>query len=219
VGYTGPADEPTERLSWPTLHYYAPHPLAAAAAPGNGDPGGCGGCGGGGGGGGGGGALPYACPLEGIHLRVSLTHRRVVAFQDVGLGRYPVPKVRSAHPFRVRVGGYRLDPPSWRRQAKDDPASKYPLHTQLRTDLTPIVVTQPLGPSFSVSGDNAVRWGDWRFSVGFNTREGAVLHGLCLHGRPVLHRVCFSEVRGGCRRHRLLCHLRASPCPPCPPPL
>jgi hypothetical protein len=84
--------------------------VASAAGGGGENGGGCGGCGGGGcggggcgggggGDGGGGGALPYACPLEGIHLRVSLTHRRVVAFQDVGLGRYPVPKVRPAPPL------------------------------------------------------------------------------------------------------------------------
>jgi primary-amine oxidase len=46
-----------------------------------------------------------------------------------------------------------------------------------RTDLKPIEITQPEGPSFEVEG-NHVRWANWSFRIGFTAREGLVLHQL-----------------------------------------
>lgn len=60
------------------------------------------------------------------------------------------------------------------------PSSDHNYHRNLqtkpwRTDLKPLDVVQPEGPSFSVEG-NLVRWQNWSIRVGFNYREGLVLH-------------------------------------------
>ena len=66
-----------------------------------------------------------------------------------------------------------------------------------RTDLKPIAITQPEGPSFQVTG-NHVQWADWSFRVGFTPREGLVLHQLRFRDqgveRPVINRASLSEM-------------------------
>ena len=53
-----------------------------------------------------------------------------------------------------------------------------------RADLKPIEITQPEGPSFTVDG-NLMTWADWKLRVGFDAREGLMLHQLGLKdGRP-----------------------------------
>jgi hypothetical protein len=53
------------------------------------------------------------------------------------------------------------------------------------------------GPSFTVDG-NLVCWQKWQFRVGFNYREGLVLHQLGYEDgdgvRPVLHRASLVEM-------------------------
>lgn len=44
----------------------------------------------------------------------------------------------------------------------------------LRTDLKPLHITQPDGPSFTVDG-NVLRWQKWDLHVGFDAREGLIL--------------------------------------------
>ncbi len=67
----------------------------------------------------------------------------------------------------------------------------------MRTDLKPLEITQPDGPSFSVEG-NLVRWQKWTFRVGFDPYEGLVLHTIAYDDqgrtRPVLHRASISEM-------------------------
>ena len=46
---------------------------------------------------------------------------------------------------------------------------------RMRTDLKPIEITQPEGPSFTVDG-NLVQWQKWSFRIGFDPYEGLVLH-------------------------------------------
>ena len=46
-----------------------------------------------------------------------------------------------------------------------------------RTDIKPLEITQPDGPSFEVDGYQ-VRWQKWSFVIGFNAREGLTLHHL-----------------------------------------
>jgi primary-amine oxidase len=74
-------------------------------------------------------------------------------------------------------------------------AARY--RTAFRNDVKPLEIVQPAGPSFVVEG-NEVRWQKWRFRVGFNAREGLVLHmaGYEDEGRlrPVLHRAALSEM-------------------------
>src|SRR6185369_10080802 len=66
--------------------------------------------------------------------------------------------------------------------------------------LKPIEITQPEGPSFTVTGDR-VSWANWTFSLGFDAREGLVLYNLAFadpdHGgevRPVVYRASISEM-------------------------
>jgi hypothetical protein len=55
----------------------------------------------------------------------------------------------------------------------------------------------PQGPSFTVEG-NLVRWHKWHLRVGFNAREGLVLHQVAFQDgerlRPVIHRASLSEM-------------------------
>lgn len=44
-----------------------------------------------------------------------------------------------------------------------------------RSDIKPLDIIQAEGPSFSCSG-NLVSWQKWSFRLGFNAREGVVLH-------------------------------------------
>ena len=46
-----------------------------------------------------------------------------------------------------------------------------------RTGLKPLHIVQPQGPSFEVDG-NRVSWQKWSMRVGFNWREGLVLHSI-----------------------------------------
>ncbi|MFP5071968.1 primary-amine oxidase [Pseudonocardia nantongensis] len=62
-----------------------------------------------------------------------------------------------------------------------------------RTSRRPLHVTQPEGPSFTVD-DDVVEWEGWRFRVGYDPREGLVLHRLSIAGRPVAHRVSVAEM-------------------------
>jgi primary-amine oxidase len=108
----------------------------------------------------------WAHPIDGIVAYVDLTERRVVELIDDAL--LPVPQ---------EEGNF------------DDPA-----YTGApRTTLKPIEITQPDGPSFTVDGD-AVRWEGWSFRVGFDPREGLVLHQLSYAGRPIVYRASIAEM-------------------------
>jgi primary-amine oxidase len=63
-----------------------------------------------------------------------------------------------------------------------------------RKDLKPLNVTQPEGPSFSVSDDQLIEWQKWRFRVSFNPREGVVIHDVHYDGRSVMYRLSLSEM-------------------------
>ena len=60
----------------------------------------------------------------------------------------------------------------------------------LRTDVKPLEITQPDGPSFEVDG-NVVRWQNWEFRLAFNYREGPVIHQVKYddHGTAAGHRL------------------------------
>ncbi|PRT53512.1 Copper amine oxidase 1 [Wickerhamiella sorbophila] len=63
----------------------------------------------------------------------------------------------------------------------------------LRQDIKPYHVVQPEGPSFSVEGSR-VRWQKWDFRVGFNAREGLVIHDVRYDGRQTFYRLSVSEM-------------------------
>ena len=68
---------------------------------------------------------------------------------------------------------------------------------ETRSDLQPLHIAQPEGPSFQIDG-HEIRWQNWRFRIGFNPREGLVLHTLTYRDqgreRPILYRASVAEM-------------------------
>jgi primary-amine oxidase len=108
----------------------------------------------------------WAHPVDGIAVYVDLVERKV--FKIVDEFERPVP---------VQSGDY------------DDPEVRGPLREGLR----PIEVTQPQGPSFTLDGQR-LRWQGWSLRVGFDAREGLILHQISLDGRPVIYRASIPEL-------------------------
>ena len=107
----------------------------------------------------------YAHPIEGLITVIDLNRKEVVRVEDLGV--VPVP---------AKAG-------NWGRADVTRP----------RADLKPLEVSQTDGPSFSVDG-REVRWQKWAFRVGFNPREGLVLHTVGYDGRPILYRGSIAEM-------------------------
>ncbi|MEZ5925802.1 MAG: primary-amine oxidase [Hyphomicrobiaceae bacterium] len=110
---------------------------------------------------------PYAHPIANLHPVIDLRARKVLRVDDFGI--VPVPPAPA----------------------------KISRRTTFRTDLKPLHITQPEGPSFTVDG-HEVRWQKWRFRVGFNVREGLVLHQIGYEDggrlRSIMHRASMSEM-------------------------
>ena len=117
----------------------------------------------------------YARPVEGLIVHVDLGRGEVIEVIDhaVRNGVDPIP-VPTAH---ARYGADDVGP--------------------LRTDLRPIEITQPAGPSFTVE-DNLVRWQKWSVRLGWDPYEGLVLHQVGYDDdgrtRSILHRASISEM-------------------------
>lgn len=109
---------------------------------------------------------PWAHPIDGVVAYVDLIERKVVELIDHE--QLPIPE---------EPGNF------------DDPQEVGPFRTTQR----PISVTQPEGPSFTVEGD-AVSWEGWTFRVGFDPREGLVLHQVRIQDRPVVYRASIAEM-------------------------
>ena len=112
---------------------------------------------------------PYAKPIHGLHAIVDLDDMTVLRVEDLGV--VPLPPGSGAYAAE-RVG-------------------------PLRDDLKPLEIIQPQGPSFDVHGWE-VRWQRWRLRLGFNAREGLVLHTVGYEDqgrvRPVLWRASVAEL-------------------------
>jgi primary-amine oxidase len=111
----------------------------------------------------------YARPIEGVLVHFDLGNNEVIEVIDHGV--VPLPPNRASF---------------W---VEDQP--------ELRTDLKPISISQPDGPSFTVDG-NLVRWQRWQLRVSFDPHEGLVLHEVAYEDdgrlRPVLHRASIAEM-------------------------
>lgn len=111
----------------------------------------------------------YAHPIDGLVTYVDLTNGRVLAVVDDEV--FPIPEEDSN--FHDNNG------------------------VMPRTDLKPLEIHQPDGPSFSVDGWQ-VSWQKWSFRVSMNAREGMVLHDIRYDDegqeRSVLKRVAFAEM-------------------------
>ncbi|WP_328911943.1 MULTISPECIES: primary-amine oxidase [unclassified Streptomyces] len=112
---------------------------------------------------------PFAHPVGGLVADVDLTERRVIRLVDTGI--VPTP---------VECGRYEAE-----------------FNGPARTDLRPLEITQPQGPSFTLEGP-VLSWQNWRLRLDFNAREGLVLHQLTHRDgdreRPVLHRASIAEM-------------------------
>ncbi|MEB0003157.1 MULTISPECIES: primary-amine oxidase [Cryobacterium] len=113
---------------------------------------------------------PWAHPVDGLSAYVDTASRTITRLIDVGTLDIP-----------AESGNF------------DDPAVQgAPL-----TTLKPIVISQPEGPSFTVDGE-WVSWANWKFQVGFDTREGLVLRQLSFtdagEERPVIYRASINEM-------------------------
>ena len=111
---------------------------------------------------------PYAKPIHGLHAVVDLDDMSVVRVEDLGV--VPLPPGTGDY----TTGG-----------------STY------RAALAPLELRQPAGVSFQVDGWE-VRWQNWRFRLGFNAREGLVLHTIGYEDRgrlrSVIHRASVAEL-------------------------
>jgi primary-amine oxidase len=114
---------------------------------------------------------PYANPITGLHPIVDLNATTLLELEDTGV-------VERAS----TMGEYipRLVP-----------------DLRLRDDVTPIEITQPEGVSFALDG-NLLTWQRWSLRIGFNPREGMVLHTVGYEDdgrvRPIAHRLSFAEM-------------------------
>jgi primary-amine oxidase len=113
---------------------------------------------------------PWAHPIDGLVAYVDLIERTVVRLIDDGLASVP-----------DEEGNF------------DDPTYVGPN----RTTLKPIEITQPDGPSFTVA-DDVIGWQNWSLRVGFDPREGLVLHQVGYQDgdriRPVVYRASVAEM-------------------------
>jgi len=111
----------------------------------------------------------YAHPVEGLNVVVDINRLNVLRIDDHG--GPPVPM--AAHNYAARF------------------------QERWRTDLKPLEIIQPQGPSFTVEG-NLVRWQKWHLRVGFTGREGLVLHDVAYDDdgrlRPILYRASLAEM-------------------------
>ncbi len=69
--------------------------------------------------------------------------------------------------------------------------------TRVRTDLKPLLITQPEGASFSLDGCE-LKWQNWSMRLGFNHREGPVIYQVSFDDdgteREVAYRMSFAEM-------------------------
>ncbi|ORY73098.1 copper amine oxidase [Leucosporidium creatinivorum] len=80
-----------------------------------------------------------------------------------------------------------------------DKAKKEGKTWDVRRDLKPLHVQQPLGVSFSMDG-NRLKWQNWDMHIGYNYREGIVLNAIQYFDkdqqryRPIMYRASFAEM-------------------------
>src|SRR5207248_1320425 len=116
----------------------------------------------------------YAHPIEGLHALVDLTTLEILRIDD----------------HFEENGDY-------------VPVTRTPLNydstilKEFRNPSSPLEIVQPEGLGFIVEG-RKVTWENWDFRIGFNGREGLILHtvGYTEHGkrRPIVYRASIAEM-------------------------
>jgi len=118
---------------------------------------------------------PYARHLTGLHPVVDLNTMELLELEDTaGAGPDPEGSGPETH------GEYLPDL----------------LPMRLR-EVAPLHISQPDGVGFTLDG-NQLSWQNWQLRIGFNHREGLVLHQVGYRDgtrlRPVAHRLSFAEM-------------------------
>ncbi len=113
----------------------------------------------------------YASPVSGLHFMVDLDAMAVLEVLD----------------------SFTVEPPEEMGQLRPE---LVPDLTP-REDLRPLEVSQPEGVSFTLDG-HLLEWQNWSLRVGFNAREGLVIHSVGYRDggrlRPVAHRMSIAEL-------------------------
>lgn len=114
----------------------------------------------------------WAHPIEGLVAYVDVTNHRVDQVLDFGV-----------HDLPEEHGNY------------TDPGLTGPI----RDTQKPIEITQPEGPSFTVTNGNHVEWERWSLDVGFDMRDGVVLYNVSFDDqqkgrRKILNRASIAEM-------------------------
>ena len=114
---------------------------------------------------------PYANPVMGLHFVVDLNTMELLRVEDT--------------------------PPPQRPAVMGEYVPALVPGQQQRTDVSALEITQPEGVSFTLDG-NELRWQNWTMRLGFNFREGLVIHRVGYQDgielRPVAHRLSFAEM-------------------------
>ncbi|HEX2821542.1 MAG TPA: primary-amine oxidase [Streptosporangiaceae bacterium] len=113
---------------------------------------------------------PYAHHVTGLHPVVDLNRMTLLELEDSG-EVFDAADVRGEYLPRL-------------------------LGTPLR-EVAPLEISQPAGAGFALEG-YLLRWQNWELRLGFNHREGLVLHQVGFRDagrlRPVAHRLSFAEM-------------------------
>jgi primary-amine oxidase len=116
---------------------------------------------------------PYAHHITGLHPVVDLNRMALLEIED----------------SRDAEGG--AGPPEVAGEYLPQLLAK-----QMRS-VSPLEVQQPAGVSFTLDG-RLLRWQNWELRIGFNHREGLVLHTVGFRDggrlRPIAHRMSFAEM-------------------------
>ena len=111
----------------------------------------------------------YARPIDGVIAVVDLNSSKVVRVEDHGLVEMP----------------------------PNDANYATTLVPNLRSDIKPLDIHQPEGPSFDIDG-HSIRWQKWQIRFGFTHREGLVLYTVAYQDgarlRSILNRASLSEM-------------------------
>ncbi len=115
---------------------------------------------------------PYAHPVSGIKLIVDMNTMELLEIDRADIIAAPAPVMGEYEPGLVP--GQRM-----------------------RTDVRPLEISQPDGPSFEIDG-NVIRWQNWSFRLSFNYREGPVIHQVKYADqgvdRDIAYRMSFAEM-------------------------
>ncbi|MEP9394970.1 MULTISPECIES: primary-amine oxidase [Gordonia] len=110
--------------------------------------------------------LPWAHPVDGLCAYVDIVNREIIDIVDYRIFDVPA---ESGNFDTTEIAGEPLQ------------------------GLKPIDITQPEGPSFTVTGEH-IDWTNWSLDISFDAREGLILRNLQYQNRDVAYRASINEM-------------------------